>query len=115
MKRRAFVISSLVFANLPQFAAAQSPTRVFRVGWIVGTSAAASAPLLNALRKGLADLSYVEGRNLVIETRYADDVLDRVPALSQELLRIPVDVVVTQGANNGCHEDGVQCTIWQSS
>jgi hypothetical protein len=98
MQRRALVASSLLLANLPAIAAAQLPSRVFRVGWIVGTSATASAPLLNALRRGLADLGYVEGRNLVINARYADDVLDRVPALSQELLRSPVDVVVTQGA-----------------
>src|ERR1700682_2213315 len=98
MKRRTFVASSLILASLHEIAAAQSPARVFRVGWIVATSAAASAPFLDVLRKGLADLGYIEGRNLAIETRYADDVLDRVPALSQELLRIPVDVVVTQGA-----------------
>lgn len=98
MKRRTFLASSLTAASLPQIAAAQPAARAFRVGWIVGTSAAASAPLLNALRKGLADLGYVEARNLVIEARYADDVLERVPTLAQELLRIPVDVVVTQGS-----------------
>ena len=79
MKRRIFLASSLISASLPQIAAAQPAPRVFRVGWIVGTSAAASAPLLDALRKGLADLGYVEGRNLAVEARYADDVLDRVP------------------------------------
>jgi putative ABC transport system substrate-binding protein len=98
MMRRAFVGSSLIFVSLPEIVAAQLPTRVFRVGWIVGTSETASAPLLDALRKGLADLGYIEGRNLAIEARYADDVLEQIPALAQELLRIPVDVVVTQGA-----------------
>ena len=98
MKRRAFVASSLVCAGLPEFAAAQTSARIFRVGWIVASSAAASAPFLDALRKGLADLGYIEGRNLAFETRYADDVADRIPALIQELLRIPVDVVVTQGS-----------------
>lgn len=96
MKRRTFA-SSLVVASLGDIVAAQSGARVFRVGWIVGTSAAASAPFLDALRSGLADLGYVEGSNLVIVARYADDVLERIPALTQELLRIPVDVVVTQG------------------
>jgi len=91
------VASSLVFAALPGIANAQSPGKVVRVGWIVASSAAATAPLLEALRKGLADLGYVEGRNLVIEARYGDDVPDRVPALLQELLRIPVDLIVTQG------------------
>jgi putative ABC transport system substrate-binding protein len=97
MRRRTFVASSLIVASLPEIAVAQSPARVFRVGWIVATSEAASAPFLDALRKGLADLGYIEGRNLTIATRYADDVPDRVPALTEELLRIPVDLVVTQG------------------
>ena len=97
MKRRTFVATSLIIASLPEVAAAQSRARVFRVGWVVATSAAGSAPFLDSLRKGLADLGYVEGRNLAIETRYADDASDRIPALAQELLRIPVDVVVTQG------------------
>ena len=54
-------------------------------------------PFLDAFRAGLADLGYIEGRNLAIETRYADDVFDRVPTLAQELLRIPVEIIVTQG------------------
>jgi hypothetical protein len=62
MRRRAFAGSALIFASLPEIAAAQMSARVFRIGWIVGTSAAASAPLLDALRKGLADLGYIEGR-----------------------------------------------------
>ena len=97
MKRRAFVGSSLIIASLPQIAAAQPSTSVFRIGWVVGTSATASAPLLDAFRKGLADHGYIEGRNLAIEARYADDVPERVAGLAAELVRIPVDVVVTQG------------------
>jgi putative tryptophan/tyrosine transport system substrate-binding protein len=97
MRRREFIVSSLVLANWPEVAAAQSPRRAVRIGWIVATSASASAPFLDALRTGLADLGYAEGRNLTIETRYADDVPGRVPVLIEELLRIPVDVMVTQG------------------
>ena len=98
MKRRTVLAAPLALAATTTIGHAQAPARVFRVGWVVGSTAAASAPLLDALRKGLADLGYVEGRNLTIEARYADDVPDRVPALAQELLRVPVDVVVTQGA-----------------
>ena len=83
MKRRAFVGSSLIIVSLPQIAAAQSSTSVFRVGWVVGTSATASAPLLSAFRKGLADLGYIEGRNLAIEARYADDVPERVAGIGR--------------------------------
>jgi putative ABC transport system substrate-binding protein len=73
------------------------PSKAVRVSWIVATSASASAPFLDALRTGLADLGYAEGRNLTIEPRYADDVSDRILVLIEELLRIPVDVIVTQG------------------
>jgi putative ABC transport system substrate-binding protein len=97
MKRREFIAFSLVLAGWPEIAAAQLPRKAVRVGWIVGTSASAAAPFLDALRTGLADLGYAEGRNLTIEPRYADDVPDRIQVLIEELLRIPVDVIVTQG------------------
>ena len=98
MKRRTVLASSLSLASVQEMAAAQSAARVFRVGWIVASSAAASAPLLDAFRKGLADLGYVEGRNLVIETRHADDAPDRLEVLIQELLHVPVELLVTQGS-----------------
>ena len=56
------------------------------------------APYLDAFRTGLADLGYLEGRNLVIEYRYADDAIERVPELAAELACIPVDLLVAQGA-----------------
>ena len=97
MQRRTFLSSALAFAGIPQVAVAQSPAKTFRIGWIVGSSAAGSAIFLEALRAGLAEHGYVEGRDLVIDTRYGDDMPERVPALAQELLRIPVDLLVTQG------------------
>ena len=98
MKRRRFLLSTLALAGVPKIAMAQSATRIFRIGWIVGGSAAGSALFLEALRAGLAEHGYVEGRNLVIEARYADDRPEQVPALAQELIRLPVDLLVTQGA-----------------
>src|SRR4051794_5589609 len=97
MRRRTFLAATLLSVSLPNSVFAQAPARVFRLGWIVTPTAASSAPLFDALRAGLADLGYAEGRNLVIEARYADDDLSRVLALAKELLRIPVDVIVTQG------------------
>jgi putative ABC transport system substrate-binding protein len=97
MRRRTFLASSLVLIGLPEIGVAQAPARVVRLGWVVATSSASSAPFLHALRAGLTDLGYVEGRNLVLEERYANDVLGRVTALADELLRSPVDVLVTQG------------------
>src|SRR4051812_42194874 len=81
MRRRTFLASAFLSVSCPKLVFAQPSARVFRLGWIVTLSAASSAPLLDALRAGLADLDYVEGRNLVIEVRYADDVLSRVQCL----------------------------------
>jgi putative tryptophan/tyrosine transport system substrate-binding protein len=97
MKRRTFLAYALTSAGLPKIAAAQTPAKRFRVGWIVATSAATSAVFFDAFRAGLSDRGYVVGDNLILEARYGDGVTDRVPALTQELLRIPVDVIVTQG------------------
>ena len=51
----------------------------------------------DAFRTGLSDRGYAAGSNLILEARYGDGMADRVPALTQELLRIPVDAIVTQG------------------
>jgi len=97
MRRRQFLVSALAAATRIRGARAQPKPRHARVGWVVGSSAASSAPFLSGLRVGLADLGYVEGRNLAIETRYADDAPDRVAALAEERVRLSVDVLVTQG------------------
>jgi putative tryptophan/tyrosine transport system substrate-binding protein len=52
---------------------------------------------IEALRRGLRELGYVEGKNIVIESRYAEGKLDRLPALAAELVRLKVDVIVTSG------------------
>jgi putative tryptophan/tyrosine transport system substrate-binding protein len=97
MRRRTFLAVALVSASLSKITTAQGQATSFRVGWIVASSATTSAVFFDAFRAGLADRGYVEGGNLIIEARYGDDVPDRVPALTQELLGIPVDVIVTQG------------------
>jgi putative ABC transport system substrate-binding protein len=50
------------------------------------------------MRDGFADLGYVEGRNLAIEYRYGNDAIERVPELAAELVKLPVDLIVAQGA-----------------
>jgi putative tryptophan/tyrosine transport system substrate-binding protein len=98
MKRRNFLGSTVAPLTLPGRARPQSPTKVFRIGWLTAQKAPSLAQSIDALRAALADLKYVEGRNLVIEFRYADDVIERVPELAAELQRIPVDLIMAQGA-----------------
>lgn len=97
MRRRLFLALALVSAPLPRFGLAQG-IKPARIGWLTAQRAASLAPYLEALRTGLAELGYVEGKNLAIEYRYGDDAIDRIPDLAAELARLPVDVIVVQGA-----------------
>ena len=79
-------------------ATAQPAEKVYRIGWLyTGSPPTGSNPLLEAFRQGLRDLGYVEGRNILIESRYAEGQEDRCPALAAELVRLPIDVLVAAG------------------
>jgi putative ABC transport system substrate-binding protein len=78
-------------------AEAQQLTKVPRIGFLGGVMPAAVSARIEALRQGLRELGYVEGKNIVIEYRYAEDKLDRLPSLAAELVRLKVDVIVTGG------------------
>jgi putative ABC transport system substrate-binding protein len=79
---------------------AQQPTKIPRIGFLSATPLSTISPRIEALRQGLAELGYVEGKNIVIEWRSAEGKLDRVPALAAELVRLKVDVIVTGGATD---------------
>ncbi len=76
---------------------AQQPKKVPRIGYLSASSASEALVRTNAFRRGLRDLGYVEGRNLLLEFRYAEGKFDRLPALARELVRLNVDVIVTAG------------------
>jgi len=74
---------------------AQQPTKIQRIGLL--TSAAAPPPSTpSALEQGLRRLGYVEGQNITIEGRYSNGQMDRLPELADELVRLKLDVIVTQ-------------------
>jgi putative tryptophan/tyrosine transport system substrate-binding protein len=98
MERRVFLASTATAILLPRVAAVQPSTKVPRVGWLTAQQAPSLAPFLDAFRDGLAEYGYQEGRNLVIEYRYANDVYERVPGLADELVHLPVDLLIAQGA-----------------
>jgi putative tryptophan/tyrosine transport system substrate-binding protein len=80
----------------PLRARAQQP-KVVRLGWLTTGSAESVNPFLDALRAGLITQGYIEGRNLTIAARYADGDVGSVLALAEELTRLPVDLIATQG------------------
>jgi putative ABC transport system substrate-binding protein len=76
---------------------AQQKGKVWRIGFLGAASASGFARRVDALRAGLRDLGYVEGKNLVIEFRWAEGKYERLPELAAELVRLKVDVIVTHG------------------
>ena len=76
-------------------AEAQQPSKVPKIGFLVDPSRAFFANRIELFRQGLHSLGYVEGKNIVIEYRYAEGKLDRLPDLAKELVGVKVDVMVT--------------------
>jgi putative tryptophan/tyrosine transport system substrate-binding protein len=98
--KKAGVLSILfvvVLLALAAIAEAQQPKKVPRIGFLSGTS---SNPRREAFSQGLRELGYVEGKNVLIEWRYAEEKFNRLPELAAELVRLKVDVIVTGGPNS---------------
>jgi putative tryptophan/tyrosine transport system substrate-binding protein len=89
------LILSLLTA--PLTSTAQQAAKVPRLGLLIPGSSSAFAPRIEAFRHGLRDLGYVEGRNITIEYRFAEGQDDRLPELVAELIRLQVDIMVTDG------------------
>ena len=87
-------------------AEAQQPKKVPRIGFLSGTS---TNPRREAFGRGLRELGYVEGKNIVIEWRYAEGKFNRLPELAAELVRLKVDVIVTGGPNTTRACQGSNC------
>ncbi len=101
MDRRTFTrIAACVLVVAPLSARAQLAGKVYRVAILRLATRVPSDPIFgNWLAKPLQDLGYVEGQNLIIETRYAEDKFDRLPGLARELLQLGPDVIVAVGTS----------------
>jgi putative tryptophan/tyrosine transport system substrate-binding protein len=93
-----FALSAMLFVlSVP--AQSQQPTKVTRIGYLVGPSSASTARY-EAFRQGLRELGYVEGKNIVIEWPSSEGNRDRQRALVAELVGLKVDVIVAVGAGD---------------
>ena len=95
--RRQFVLAVVVTALVaPLVSLAQQP-KVPRVGILISETVSGQASRVDAMRAGLRDHGYIEGKNIAIEIRSADGKYDRLPELAAELTRLKVDVIVAVG------------------
>ena len=74
---------------------AQQPTKFPRIGYLSGTDPIGAESLVKGFRQGLQDLGYIEGNNILVEYRYAEGKVDRIPSLVAELVQLNVDVLVS--------------------
>jgi ABC-type uncharacterized transport system substrate-binding protein len=95
---RIITLVILVLVTCGAATAADPDGRVYRIGFLGQTSATDLPGQTGALRQGLRDLGYEEGRNLAIEYRWGERKLDRLPSLAAELVALKVDVIVTHGS-----------------
>jgi len=76
---------------------AQQAKKVSKIGYLEAASASANPTRREAFQQGLRELGYIEGQNIVVEYRYADGIVDRLPSLAAELVHLKVDVIVSAG------------------
>ena len=78
-------------------AGAQQPTKIPRIGFLGATSASANTARMEAFQIGLRELWYIEGKNIIIEYRWAEGKTERLPDLAAELVQLKVDIIVSAG------------------
>src|SRR6266508_4515398 len=86
-----------VFVVAGAVAQAQQPAKIPRIGFLGNSTPALEENLVGPFREGLRDLGYVEGKNILIEYRWAEGKYDRFPALIGDLVAQKVDIIVTAG------------------
>ena len=98
IRRKFFWLLATVLLATASLAVAQQPKKVARIGFLNALFPTTSPARIEAFRQGLRELGYAEGKNIVIEYRYAERKFDRLPALAGQLVSLKVDVIVTSAS-----------------
>jgi ABC-type uncharacterized transport system substrate-binding protein len=91
-----WLLTTILLATAPA-GHAQQPGKIFRIGFLDISTASGMAVLVDAFRQELSKLGWIEGKNISIEYRYADQKPERLTELAADLVRFKVDVIVTTG------------------
>ena len=94
------ILIAAILLTVEVIAESQQAKKIQRIGYLTSATREGQSARIESFRQGLRELGYVDGKNIVIEYRYAEEKLDRLPALAAELVRLTVDVIVTGGAGN---------------
>ncbi len=97
MDRRTFVGVAVAMAGIPVLVGEARSAGLPRIGYLGNGSQSTGSSGLAAFRQGLLDLGWIEGRNVIIEHRWADGHPDRIPRLVAEFVQTKVDVIVVSG------------------
>jgi putative ABC transport system substrate-binding protein len=98
-KTLSLALGAIILA-LCSFADAQQPTKVARLGFLIATSPSTEKNRIDSFLQGMRELGYAEGKNLVIEWKYAEGKFDRLTDLASELTRLKVQIIVTTGSTS---------------
>jgi len=117
MQRREFItLVGGAAASLPLAARAQQEGKVYRIGFLSYRGCEASLEPNGEFRRGLREVGYIEGKNLVLECRDAPGQVERFPDLALQLIRLKLDVLVAEGtpaslAANGPRAERARCQL----
>src|SRR5215467_7012137 len=92
-------------------AEAQQPTKILRIGFLDNSTASGSAVVVDAFRREMSKLGWIEGKNIIIESRFADQNLERLPELAADLVRLKVDIIVVTSTPPGLAAKKATTTI----
>ena len=111
MQRIVCWILATIFLASVSLAQAQQPAKLPRIGLLGATDFSTNSARIEAFRQGLRELGYVEGKNIVIEYRWAEGRSERLTNLAAELVRLKVDIIVTAGPAVSRPAKGATSTI----
>jgi len=100
-----------VFLTTVSLADAQQAGKIFRIGFLDASTASGTAVLVAVLRQELSKLGWLEGKNISIDYRFAEQKIERLPELAAELVRLPVDLIVVTGAPPALAAKGATTTV----
>src|SRR5437773_9019180 len=113
MKKTTLLLIVVIVMQLAvgMIAHAQQAGRIFRIGFLDPSTASGSAVLLEVFRQKLSKLGWIEGKNITIEYRFAEQKNERLPELAAELVRLKVDLIVTPSTTSALAAKKATTTI----